>query len=141
MILIIEYSIIQISLEKVLISLKKDINKKNFFQLSMTLLKKIYISIQKHQYLLHLYLVLKKKILLKKILLKKIIFGRKVVWMNGKKIIIVLFLTIRGKVTKIIMINYLFSYFFHICTYQYLHIIKIILKVFQVVLVIFHHQA
>src|SRR5437868_13095626 len=105
MILIIEYSIIQISLEKVLISLKKDINKKNFFQLSMTLLKKIYISIQKHQYLLHLYLVLKKKILLKKILLKKIIFGKKVAWMNGKKII-VLFLTIGEKVTKIIMINY-----------------------------------
>src|SRR5205085_2638994 len=38
----------------------------NFFQLSMTLLKKIYISIQKYQYLLYLYLVLKKKILLKK---------------------------------------------------------------------------
>src|SRR5207253_385067 len=96
---------------KILISLKKDINKKNFFQLSMTLLKKIYISIQKHQYLLHLYLVLKKKILLKKILLKKIIFGKKVAWMNGKKII-VLFLTIGEKVTKIIMINYIISYFF-----------------------------
>src|SRR5438105_4617733 len=38
-------------------------------------------------------------------------------WKN----IIVLFLTIEEKVTKIIMINYLFSSFFHICTYQYLH--------------------